>query len=155
FGPGYLADARSGVTATKSSSDPYLALPDGRALVASTFPDGSGGVSTLQFGGNSSMNSDLRALRWESIANVQLYPSGNVKHRVKFSADARFDSYSQDVRGNTLGTFAYNSLADLASNHPASFTRTLASPTRTGGEWNSYASVGDLWRVSPQWQVLY
>jgi hypothetical protein len=155
FGPGFLADLRSGLTATKNTSDPYLSLPDGRTLVASSFPDASGGVSTLQFGGNSALSSDLTSLRWESIAQVQLYPAGRSTHRVKLSADARFDSYSQDVRGNELGTFAYNSLADLAANRPASFTRTLTTPTRTGGEWNGYVAAGDLWRVNPQWQVLY
>jgi hypothetical protein len=151
FGPGYLADVKSGLTLTKNASDPYLALPDGRTLVASTFPDATGGVSTLQFGGNSSMNTDSKSARWETVANVQLFASGNVKHRVKLSADARFDSYSQDVRSNALGTFAFNSLADLAANQPASFTRTLSAPTRSGGEWNGYLSVGDLWRVAPQW----
>jgi hypothetical protein len=155
FGPGYLADLRSGLTATKNASDPYLAFPDGRALVASTFPDATAGVSTLQFGGNSAMNSDVKSLRWESTAQVQLYPTAKSAHRLKLSADARFDSYSQELRGNELGTFSYNSLADLAANRPASFTRTLAAPTRTGGEWNGYLAAGDLWRVNPQWQLLY
>jgi Carboxypeptidase regulatory-like domain len=155
FGPGYLADVRSGLTATKNTSDPYLSLPDGRALVASTFPDASGGVSTLQFGGNSAMSSTVQSLRWESTAQVQLYPAARSAHRLKLSADARFDSYSQELRGNELGTFSYNSLADLATNRPASFTRTLTAPTRTGGEWNGYLAAGDLWRVNPQWQVLY
>ena len=155
FGQGYLADLRTGITATKNATDPYLALPDGRALVASSFSDASGGVSTLQFGGNSAMNSSSSALRWESLGQLQLYPSGRSRHRVKLSADARFDTYSQDLRGNELGTFSYNSLADLAANQPASFSRTLLAPTRTGGEWNGYVAAGDLWRVNPQWQVIY
>lgn len=155
FGPGYLADVRSGITTTKNTVDPYLALPDGRALVASTFPDASGGVSTLQFGGNSGMNSNASTFRWESNAQLQLYPSGRTAHRVKLSADARLDTYSQEVLGNEFGTFSYNSLADLAANRPASFSRTLIAPTRTGGEWNSYVAAGDLWRVNPQWQVIY
>lgn len=155
FGRNYLADVRTGLTATKNESDPYLTLPDGRALVASTFPDASGGVSTLQFGGNSGMNNNQRAFRWESQAQLQLYPPGSVTHRVKISGDVRLDTYSQDLLGNRLGTFSYNSLADLGANQPASFTRTLVAPTRTGGEWNSYLAVGDLWRVSPQWQVIY
>ena len=155
FGQNYLADVRSSVTATKNSSGAYLALPDGRALVASSFADASGGISTLQFGGNSGMNTDQRGYRWESMATLQLYPPGQATHRVKLAADARFDAYSQDVSNNALGTFAYNSLADLAANRPASFTRTLSTPTRTGGEWNGFVSVGDLWRVNPQWQLIY
>jgi len=44
---------------------------------------------------------------------------------------------------------------DLAANRATSFTRTLSSPARTGGEWNGFASIGDLWRVSPTFSLLY
>ena len=155
FGRDYLADLRTSVTATDTRSDPYLTLPDGRALVASAFPDATGGISTLQFGGNASMQRDARAWRWENVAQLQFYPPGHSTHRVKLAADARFDTFSQDVPGNRLGTFSYNSLADLTGNRPSSFTRTLTAPTRTGGEWNGFVSLGDLWRVSPTWQVIY
>jgi len=155
FGRNYLADVRTSVTATENKSDPYLSLPDGRALVASTFPDAAGGISTLQFGGNSGMQSDSRNWRWESTAELQFYPAERTAHRVKLAADARFDAFSQDLLGNRLGTFSYTSLADLTANTPASFTRTLNAPTRTGGEWNGFVSLGDLWRVNQSWQVLY
>ncbi len=116
-----------------------------------------GGVSTLQFGGNSAMNSRARThCAGRSNAQMQLYPSG----RCDAPSEARrrrphSTNYSQDVRGNELGTFAYNSLADLAAKRPASFTRTLQAPTRTGGEWNGYVALGDLWRVNGEWQVIY
>ena len=151
----YLADVRTSVTRTENATSPYLLLPDGRALVASTFPDGTGGVSTLQFGGNAGLNSALRAWRWETSAQLQLIPRHHPTHRLKLATDARFDDYAQDVSGNRLGTFAYTSLADLAANRPSSFTRTLNAPTRTGGEWNGFVSLGDLWRASPSWQVIY
>src|SRR5512146_426428 len=66
FGASYLFDARSGVTLARSGSDPLIALPDGRALVVSSLDDGSSGISTLQFGGNSATKSSTRALRWET-----------------------------------------------------------------------------------------
>src|SRR5207248_3518767 len=56
FGRDYLGDVRSGVTYARNTGDPYLRLPDGRALVSSTFADGTGGVSTLQFGGNGGLS---------------------------------------------------------------------------------------------------
>jgi hypothetical protein len=154
FGDNYLADVKSGVTLSHNTSAPYLALPDGRALVVSDLPSG-GGVSTLQFGGNSAMQTDTRALRWETNAQAQLYPPGALTHRVKLAADARFDAFSQDLPGNRLGTFSYNSLSDLAANRPSSFTRTLTSPTRTGGEWNGFVALGDLWRANERLQVIY
>ena len=155
FGRDYLADLRTGLTVTRNVTDPYLSLPDGRALVVSSFPDQTQGASTLQFGGNGAMSSNVRAWRWETRGELQLYPPGRATHRVKFTADARYDDYAQDVFANRLGTFSYSSLADLAANQPSSFTRTLDAPTRRGGEWNAFGALGDLWRVSQHLQLIY
>jgi hypothetical protein len=59
------------------------------------------------------------------------------------------------VFSNQLGTFGYASLGDLAANRPASFTRTISSPTRRGGDWNAFLSAGDLWRATSTLQVIY
>jgi hypothetical protein len=155
FGHDYLGDVRSGVTLNHSTTQPYLQLPDGRVLVTSAFDDGTAGITPLAFGGNSGMHADTRQWTWESIAEMQLYPAGASRHRIKLTSDSRLDGYTQDVFGNQLGTFSFNSLADLAANSPASFTRTLNAPTRTGGEWNGFLALGDLWRVSQNLQVMY
>ena len=152
---GFLTDFRSGVTAVRSSSNPYLALPDGRVLVASTFPDADPAVSTLQFGGNSALSTIQRNFRWETLSSLQLYPPGAVTHRIKIAADVRYDAFSQDLASNRLGTYTFNSLGDLAANEPAAFARTIWAPSINGGEWNAFVAAGDLWRVSPQWQVIY
>jgi len=151
----WLGDVRSGVTLQHNSSNPYLQLPDGRVLVTSALDDGTTGVTPLAFGGNSSMHSDTRQVTWESLGELQLFPASFSRHRVKVSADSRLDTYRQDLVGNQLGAFAFNSLADLASNTPSSFTRTLNAPIRSGGEWNGYAALGDLWRAAPNLQVIY
>lgn len=155
FGGSSLFDARSGLTSMRSASDPLVTLPDGRALVVSSLGDGSSGISTLQFGGNGTTQSSTRALRWETNAQLQLYPPGAATHRVKIAADARYDTFDQTLSANQFGTFSYNSVSDVAANRPVSFTRTLIDPTRRGGEWNAFASIGDLWRVSPSLQLLY
>jgi hypothetical protein len=155
FGKDYLADVRSGLTMTRNASAPYLRLPDGRVLVASTFPDGSGGVSNLSFGGNAAMQATTRAWTWESIADLQLYPPGFAAHKVRFTADARLDGTTQDIASNSLGTFSYNSLADLAANRPASFTRVLKSPVRAAQALNAFAALGDLWHVNSDLYLKY
>jgi hypothetical protein len=155
FGHDYLADVRSGLTLNHSSTQPYLQLPDGRVLVTSAFDDGSAGIAPLAFGGNSGMHTDTRQWTWESISELQFYPAGASRHRIKLTADSRLDGYTQDLFGNQLGTFSFNSLADLAANSPASFTRTLNAPTRTGGEWNGFLALGDLWRATQNLQVMY
>jgi Carboxypeptidase regulatory-like domain len=160
-GASSLVDLKSGVTVVRSSMDPYLAVPDGRALVVSAFP-GSGTdtsatttPSTLQFGGNGSMHTEARAFRWETNAQLQMIPSDVPTHRVKLAADARFDDVARDVFSNQLGTFSYASLSDLAAGQPSSFTRTLTSPTQHAGEWNAFVSAGDLWRARPTLQLIY
>lgn len=152
-----LADVKSGVTLVRGSVDPYLSIPDGRALVVSALPGDTSAttVSTLQFGGNSGMHSDSRLFRWESVGQFQTIPTSHPTHRIKLAADARFDQTAQDVFSNQFGTFTYSSLADLAANRPASFSRTLTLPTRRSGEWNGFVSAGDLWRASPTLQVIY
>jgi hypothetical protein len=155
FHKGYLADVRSGLTLSHTLSEPYLQLPDGRVLVTSAFDDGSGGVAPLAFGGNAGMHSDSRQWTWESLSELQFFPAGYSSHRIKLTVDSRLDGYAQDLFGNELGTFSYNSLADLAANRPASFTRAINTPRRAGGEWNGFLALGDLWRATPNLQVMY
>ncbi len=155
FGSDYLADARTSFSVTRNQTDPYLSLPDGRVRVESDFADLGAAVASLQFGGNGGLAGDSKQWTWETASDVQFYASGTPRHRVKLSGDVRLDGYSQRVAQNTLGTFSYNSLADLGANVPASFTRTLNAPVREGAEWNAFLAASDLWRINPSWQVMY
>ncbi len=155
FGNDYLTENRSSISVMDNRATPYTRLPDGRVLVTSAFPDGTGGVTSLGFGGNSSLWSNSRQWTWETMSETQFYPPGNTSHRVKLTADSRLDGVRQDVNSNSLGIFSFNSLGDLAANQPSSFIRTLTQPTRTGGEWNWFAALGDVWRKSPAIQLMY
>ncbi|MFI5229671.1 MAG: carboxypeptidase-like regulatory domain-containing protein, partial [Gemmatimonadales bacterium] len=150
----YLAEGRSGFSYSENHVAPYLRLPDGRVLVTSTFPDAASGTTNLAFGGNSALTSDIRQWTWENIGSLSAYTSSAKPHRLKFDSDVRLDGFSQDLATNQLGTFAFNSLSDLQAGRPASYTRTLNDPTRTGSEWNAFMSAGDMWRVSPTFQLL-
>jgi hypothetical protein len=155
WGKDYLSEVRSTLTYSRSQSTPMLALPDGRVLVASSFPDATGGFSTLQFGGNGFLANATRQTTWETLAETQLFAHQKPAHRIKVTADARFDDYALDAGVNGLGTFNFASLGDLAANRPASFTRTLNAPTRAGGAWNTFLAAGDNWQVSKSLQILY
>ena len=133
FGQDYLGDVRSSLSYNHNAVDPYQRIPGGQVLVNSAFPDGTGGESSLLFGGNTGLNSDTRQWTWESIGEFQFYAQGKPAHRIKLTTDARLDGYTQNVPGNQYGSYAYNSLADLGNNAPASFSRTLNAPIRTGG----------------------
>jgi hypothetical protein len=152
---GYLTDAKSSISVSHNRGTPYLQLPNGQVLVSSTFADGTGGLTPLAFGGNGSLFSDTRQYTWETTTATQFYARGRQPHRVQLSADVRLDGIRQETNADRFGTYSYNSLADLAANRPASFTRTLNNPARTGAVWNGFVALGDQWRKSPSFQLLY
>jgi hypothetical protein len=155
FHADYLNEEKSAFTYSRNRSEPYLTLPSGSVLVASSFPDATGGLTALAFGGNGALLTDTRRWTWETTSQTEFYAQGREAHRVKLNFDSRFDAESQQRSSNSLGSYSYNSLADLAANQPAIFTRTLSTPTAHGSVWNGFLAVGDLWRVSPDLQLMY
>src|SRR5665213_132792 len=151
----FLNEERSAFSYSRANSNPFLALPGGTVLVGSSFSDGTGGLTTLNFGGNSSLLSTTSKWTWETTSETQFYLHGRNSHLIKVNADSRFDGVRQDISSNSLGSFSFNSLGDLAANQPSGFSRSLNSPSLNGTAWNGFAAVGDLWRVSPNLQVLY
>jgi hypothetical protein len=123
--------------------------------VASQLADGTSGIAALAFGGNSGLQSSTRQLTWETTNQTQFYWKGTNRHRVALSGDARFDTYDQTVPSNRLGAFSFNSLADLANNQPAVFSRTLNAPNRTGGAWNGSLGVSDYWHPNSTFTLTY
>lgn len=155
FHTDYLNEETSAFTYSRNRSEPYLTLPSGSVLVASSFPNATGGLTALAFGGNDALLTHTRKWTWETTSQTEFYAQGRQTHRVKLNADSRFDAESQQLSSNSLGSYFYNSLADLAANQPASFSRTLRTPTANGSVWNGFVAAGDLWRVSPNLQLMY
>ncbi len=151
----YLTDARSSVTIAHRDFKPQQLLPDGSVLVTSFLSDGSLGLTQLGFGGNGTLDRNATDFTWESQLQNLFYFRGRAGHLIRFTADARLDGFDHQQSGSRLGTFVFSSLADLASNHPASFSRTLSSAKVTGGEWNAFAALSDTWRKSSTLRILY
>ncbi|MGE5099003.1 MAG: hypothetical protein ACM3SX_03370 [Deltaproteobacteria bacterium] len=150
-----LNDVKTGVSVRHVTTSPYVTLPDGRVLVSSTLDDARGGVASLAFAGNSALDAERTVATWETTNETYFFWRGIAAHRGKLYADSRLDQYSIDNAFNRLGTYSYNSLADLQANRPASFTRTLSSPTRTGGEWSGALSLADNWIKSTHLSMIY
>ena len=69
---------------------------------------------------------------WDLTNQLSAFSTNN-KHRVKFTSEIRRDDWSLEQGGSLLGTFAFNSLADLAAGQPSSFSRQLLrDPTSEG-----------------------
>lgn len=149
-----LTETSLGVSRQQFSGDPYLELPSGSVRVNSAFADLPNSVQNLSFGGSPSMNTS------QSTTSVQLrnqlgWFSENNKHSLKLTTEARRDDYSQDMSFNRLGTFSFNSLADLEAGRPASFTRQLSPRTRETSAYIGSVALGDSYRPVPDLQLQY
>jgi hypothetical protein len=149
-----LNDTKTGVSVRRTHTSPYLTLPDGRVLVSSSLAE-RGGVASLAFAGNAGLNTERRTATWETTNETYFYWRGLPTVRGKLYANSRFDLSSSDNAFNRLGTYTFNSIADLQANRPASFTRTLSSPTRSGGEWSGALSLGNNWVKSTHFSMIY
>lgn len=153
-GIGVLTETSLGLSASDATGTPYLDLPAGRVRVNSSFADGTSGVQVLSFGGNQFLNTTQRASSLMATNTLSWF-SANNKHRLKLGTELRREGSSQDQTVNRLGTFTYNSLADLQAGIPVSFTRTLSPRERDAGVLIGAVSLGDSYRKSQTLQIQY
>ena len=156
FGRNYLADVKSGITMTKNSADPYLQLPDGRALVASTFADASGGLSTLAV--RRQLVDEQRSNRVSmgdarSVAALSAGPSHasceSVRRRAVRFATRRTCSATGSAPSHTT---RWPTLPPISRRR---FHERFSRQRARAANGTAIVAIGDLWRVSPQWQVIY
>ena len=151
---GVLTESTVGVSASSSVGTPYVDLPSGRVRVNSTFADGTNGVQTLAFGGSAILDASQRTNSINAV-NTMSWFSGNNKHRLKLATELRRDGNTQDQTTNRLGTFSYNSLAELQAGVPVSFVRSLVPRTRDASIAVGAISLGDSWRRTTNLQFQY
>lgn len=154
FGATVLNEARAYWQTSRSDADPFTLLPQGRVQVASDLDDGSRGVATLVFGGNAGLPSRSRGHSLEASNELSWLP-GSGGHRFKLGAYVLRERATQLTGSNLLGTFQYNSLADLDAGRAASYRRVLEPTDRTspGTRWGVYG--GDVWMVTRPFQLTY
>jgi hypothetical protein len=149
-----LSETTLSIGGNRNYGSPYALLPNGTVLVNSTFDDGSSGVRTLAFGGSSNLNTSSNGLTSE-LQNQLSWFSRNNKHRLKLSSELQYDGFDQDQTTNLLGTFGYNSLADLAANRPAFFTRSLYNRIQSASAVTAALALGDSYRRTSNLQIQY
>ena len=151
---GFLTETNVTLGGSRNEGTPYLNLPSGNVRINSTLSDGTDGLKSVSFGGSpflgtSSSNTSL------GFVNTLSWFSRNNKHRLKFTTELRRDGFDQDQTVNQLGSFSYNSLADLEAGRASSFTRQLSPRVRTGSQTVGAFSLGDAWRKSNDLQIQY
>ena len=149
-----LSESTIGVNGNRNYGSPYTDLPSASVLVNSTFPDGTNSVRTLAFGGSPSLSSRSTSLGIAASNQLSWFSRSN-KHRLKLTTELRQDAYDQEQTNNLLGSFYYNSLADVATNQPASFTRSLLPRTQSGSRSALGLSLGDSYKRTSNLQIQY
>jgi hypothetical protein len=150
-----LSETSAGVNLSRQYANPFIELPSGRVRVNSVFENGlTGQVQMLTFGGNQNLfNSSSSNVA--TIQNTLSWFDNANKHRIKLSTELQYRGSSQDQASNLLGSFTFNSLADLEAGRPASFSRTLTALERNTGQLSGAISIGDSYRHSPDLQFQF
>ncbi|MEP6989918.1 MAG: TonB-dependent receptor [bacterium] len=149
-----LSETTLNFNASRNYGTPYTLLPNGSVLVNSTFADGTSGVRNIGFGGSSNLSTSSGNVSL-GVTNQLSWFSKDNKHRLKFATELRRDGYEQDQTTNQLGTFFFNSLADLQANQPAFYSRQLSPRVQSASEMVGAASLGDSYKVNPDLQLQY
>ena len=160
FGPGrnWLNESRLAASQVKTTAAPYLELPGADVLVRSPSvdPTASGGldVAGVALGGSPSLFTDSRRWTLEG-ANETMRNARGSRHRLKAQLWGRADGLSEIGASNRFGSYSYNSIADFAAGNPASFSRTLSQPDRSGRVWNVAAAAAHQWLPTRLFNVIY
>jgi len=154
FGIGILSETSLGLNRSRNYGSPYLEMPSGTVLITSTFPDGSTSLKPVSFGGSSNMNTSQTNTSTELTNQLSWFSSSN-KHRIKLTSELRRDAFTQNQQTNTLGSFTFNSLADLEAQRPAAFSRQLSPRIRSGSQFIGGLSLGDSYKKSDDLQLQY
>jgi hypothetical protein len=154
LGEHWINELRGYVARQHQDWTAVLALPAAHVAVASALPDGGQGVTSLAFGGNGAFPqlADERSLE---LADEFSWLPGRGAHRFKLGAYLNGTRAEHNVTWNQSGTFTFPSLATLAADSPAVFTRTLTPLQRAGTAWNGALYAGDAWRVRGGLQLTY
>ena len=131
----YINETATAFSYRDTRGTPYLALPSGNVLIASSVAGSDPTIGSLSFGGNSALARDTRTWSWEINNQTNFLVHDNLSFPGKLYFQSRYEHYDQSLAANRLGSFSFNSLADVADNTPSAFSRMLNMPDRSGGEW--------------------
>jgi hypothetical protein len=154
YGGLVLSETSFGLNRSHNYGNPYLDLPSGTVRINSEFPDGTSSIRTIAFGGNSNLNTDQTTTGTELTNQLSWFSASN-KHRIKLTTELRRDAFTLNQQINTLGSFNFNSLADLEALQPSSFSRSLSPRIRSGSQFIGGMSLGDSYKRTDNLQIQY
>ncbi len=151
----FINEGRAYASADHQSASAFLTAPLGVVTVASDVAAGAttGGVASLQFGGNPGLPR-ASTNRLVEVSDELSWLAGSA-HRLKIGALLNETRSTVGVVPNRYGSFLYNSLADFDAGHPALFSRALSGVDQSSGADNAALYLGDAWRHSGTLQITY
>lgn len=156
IGAGYytLMQNRLAASRVTDRTSPYLNTPGATVLARSASDAATTDVVALSLGGNPFLAVD--DARWTvEGANEMIWNAQGRTHRFKTSVWGRGDGLTQNGLPNALGAYTYNSIADLAANRPAFYSRTLQQPTREASAYNAAGAFAHQWNPNRFFNLLY
>lgn len=149
-----LTETRLAASRVSSETTPYTLLPGANVLVRSPLAGPTSDVAGLAIAGGPLFSTDDSRWTLEG-ANETVWNARGRRHRFKALLWARADGLEQSGAPNRLGTFAFNSIEDLAAGEPSSFTRTLSQPVRAGRVLNAAGAIAHQYTRSAFFNMLY
>ena len=138
----YVNETSAGISLNESRGEPYLSLPSGNVLIASSIAGAEPTFGSVGFGGNSPLARDNRVFAAEANNQTTFLIKNKQSLPANLYFQSRYERFNQSLSANRLGSFNYASLEDLAANRPSSYSRTLNVSDRSGGEWLGAAALG-------------
>ncbi len=156
IGKGYftLMQNRFAASRVTDRTSPYLTMPGATVLARSASDVATSDIVPLSLGGNPFLAVDDSRWTLEG-GNDMVWNAQGRQHRFKTSIWGRGDGLTQEGMPNALGSYTYNSIADLAANKPASYTRTLQQPTREASAYNAAGAFAHQWNPNRFFSLLY
>lgn len=128
-------------------------LPYGQVQVTSALDDATAGTISLGFGGTPFTLDGEHSLR--EVADDLVRETVSGAHRIGVGVLLQEQRATAPAGVNRNGNFTFNSLAELESGRPASFTRNLTDPPGTAVRQSGALYLGDRWRANGRLGLVY
>ncbi|HSJ16333.1 MAG TPA: TonB-dependent receptor [Longimicrobiales bacterium] len=149
FGTSWTNTLNASYSESWNDQLPYVEMPEGRVRVTSEFEDGTRGTSSLVFGGNRSMPSEVYSRDLQLSDDVSLLlPIGAQLHRLKLGGSLQKTRNVALSTDNLFGSYTFASLADFEANRPERYERALSPRDSRSSALHSGFYLGDTWRIS-------
>lgn len=149
-----FAETRASATLVRATGEPTTRLPAAAVLLGTGASLDPTALGTATLGGDASALRDQTRWIAEAAQELTWLPTFSNRHTLKGALWARADGLRDASQGNAFGTLLYNSLADLAANRPAAYSRLLSQPVRDGAVLNAAGAVSYRWNPGPAFQLI-